>query len=98
MMVARMLFAALLGAVIGGAELVGRYQDKPASAVFSPSGMLYVITNASASTLALIVAEAMGWTFDLPDGTPAIGASVVQVMSAAVGSAALFRSSFMIAQ
>lgn len=97
-MVARMLFAALLGAIIGGAELVGRYQDKPASAVFSPSGLLYVVVNASASTLALIVAEAMNWRFDLPAGTPAIGGAVAQVMAAAVGSAAVFRSSFMIAQ
>src|SRR4051812_10104240 len=71
-MVARMLFAALLGALIGGAELVGRYQDKPASAVFSPSGLLYIAVNASASTAALIAAEAMGWGFALPDGAPAV--------------------------
>ncbi|MFL6056884.1 MAG: hypothetical protein ACJ72W_28895 [Actinoallomurus sp.] len=97
-MVARMLFAALFGAVIGVAELVGRYQDKPAAAVFSPSGMLYVIVNASASTLALIMAESMGWRFALPQGAPPIGADVAQVMAAAIGSAAVFRSSFMIAQ
>jgi hypothetical protein len=97
-MVARMLFAALLGALIGGAELVGRYQDKPAAAVFSPSGLLYIAVNASASTAALITAEAMGWGFALPDGAPPVGASVAQVMAAAVGSAAIFRSSFMIAQ
>jgi hypothetical protein len=97
-MVARMLFAALLGALIGGAELVGRYQDKPAAAVFSPSGLLYIAVNASASTAALIAAEAMGWGFALPEGAPAVGASVAQVMAAAVGAAAIFRSSFMIAQ
>jgi hypothetical protein len=97
-MVARMLFAALLGALIGGAELVGRYQDKPAAAVFSPSGLLYIAVNASASTAALIAAEAMGWGFALPDGAPPVGASVAQVMAAAVGAAAIFRSSFMIAQ
>jgi hypothetical protein len=97
-MVARMLFAAILGALIGGAELVGRYQDKPAAAVFSPSGLLYIAVNASASTAALIAAEAMGWGFALPDGAPAVGASVAQVMAAAVGAAAIFRSSFMIAQ
>lgn len=97
-MVARMLFAALLGALIGGAELVGRYQDKPAAAVFSPSGLLYIAVNASASTTALITAEAMGWGFALPAGAPANGAAVAQVMAAAVGSAAIFRSSFMIAQ
>ncbi|WP_141961350.1 hypothetical protein [Actinoallomurus bryophytorum] len=97
-MVARMLFAALLGALIGGAELVGRYQDKPAAAVFSPSGLLYIAVNASASTAALIAAEAMGWGFALPEGAPAVGGSVAQVMAAAVGAAAIFRSSFMIAQ
>src|SRR4051794_41676287 len=74
-MVARMLFAALLGALIGGAELVGRYQDKPASAGFSPSGLLYIAVNASASTAALIAAQAMGWGLALPDGAPAGGAA-----------------------
>jgi hypothetical protein len=97
-MVTRMLVAALLGAVIGGAELVGRYQDRPGAALLSPSGLLYVAVNATGSTLALIAAEALGWTFVLPAGSPEVGAEVAQVMAAAVGSAALLRSSFMIAQ
>jgi hypothetical protein len=95
-MVTRMLFAALLGAVIGGAELLGRYQDRPAAALLSPSGLLYVAVNATGSTLALITAEALGWTFVLPDGSPEIGAAVAQVLAASVGAAALLRSSFII--
>ena len=50
--------------------------------MFSPSGLLYIAVNASASTAALIAAEAMGWGFALPDGAPAVGASVAQVMAA----------------
>jgi hypothetical protein len=97
-MVARMVFAALLGAVIGGAELVGRYQDRPAAALLSPSGLLYVAVNAAGSTLALILAESLGWTFVLPAGSPEVGAAVAQVMATTVGAAAVLRSSFMIAQ
>jgi hypothetical protein len=97
-MIARMLFAALLGAVIGGAELLGRYQDRPVAAVLSPSGMLYVAVNAAGSTLALIAAEALGWTVVLPAGSPEAGAAVAQVIAAAVGAAAVLRSSVVIAQ
>jgi hypothetical protein len=97
-MIGRMVLAALLGALIGGAELVGRYQDKPAAAVFSPSGLLYITVNASASVLALIAAESMGWAFALPKGAPAIGGAIAQVMATSVAAAAVFRSSFMIAQ
>jgi hypothetical protein len=97
-MIIRLLFAALLGGVIGGAELVARYRDKPASAVLSPSGLLYVFVNATASVIALVAVEAAGWRFGLPEGAPPVSEYVVQVMVAGLGAAALFRTSFMLAQ
>lgn len=96
--IVRLLFAALLGGVIGAAELVARYRDKPSSAVFSPSGLLYVFVNASASMLALVAVEATGWRFGLPHGVPAVSEYVVRVMAAGLGAAALFRTSFTLAQ
>lgn len=97
-MIVTLLFAALLGGVIGGAELVARYRDKPSSAVLSPSGLLYVFVNASASLLALVAVEAAGWRFGLPAEAPAASGHVVQVMAAGLGAAALFRVSFTLAQ
>jgi hypothetical protein len=96
--IVRLLFAALLGGVIGAAELVARYRDKPSSAVFSPSGLLYVFVNASASMLALVAVEATGWRFGLPLGVPPVSEYVVRVMAAGLGAAALFRTSFTLAQ
>jgi hypothetical protein len=97
-MIIQLLFAALLGGVIGGAELVARYRDKPTAAVLSPSGLLYVFVNATASVIALVVVEAAGWQFGLPEGAPLVSEYVVQVMAAGLGAAALFRTSFMLAQ
>jgi hypothetical protein len=97
-MIIQLLFAALLGGGIGGAELVARYRDKPASAVLSPSGLLYVFVNATASVIALVAIQAAGWQFGLPVGAPAVSGYVVQVMVAGIGAAALFRTSFTLAQ
>ena len=53
------LVAALLGALVGGTELVSRYRDAPQSALLSRPAWLYVFLNASASALALWLAMAL---------------------------------------
>jgi hypothetical protein len=95
--ITRLLCAAILGGVIGGAELAARYRDRPAAAVLSPSGVMYVLVNAAASAIALIAIETVGWRFGLPEPAPPVSVYFVQVMAAGLGAAALFRVSFALA-
>jgi len=96
-MIVTLLCAAVLGGVIGGAELVARYRDKPANAELSPSGLLYVLVNATASVIALVATQTAGWRFGLPESAPSVSLYVVQVIAAGLGAAALFRTSFTLA-
>src|SRR6266702_2481579 len=97
-MIIQLVCAALLGGVIGGAELAARYRDKPASAILSPSGLLYVFVNATAAVIALVAVATAGLRFGLPLNAPEASTYVVQVLAAGIGSAAVFRSSFTLAQ
>lgn len=97
-MITRLFFAALLGGVIGVAELAACYRDRPATAVLSPSGLMYVLVNAAASVIALVAIETVGWRFGLPPFAPPASLYFVQVMAAGLGAAALFRMSFTLAQ
>ncbi|TYK46789.1 hypothetical protein [Actinomadura decatromicini] len=93
-MTVEMILAAVIGGAIGLAELVARYRDKPFAALLSPGGLLFVFINASASIVALIAVTASGWTFGLPLTTPPANITVVRVLVAAIGSAAVLRMSF----
>jgi hypothetical protein len=97
-MIITLLCAALLGGVIGAAELVTCYRDRPGQAVLSPSGLIYIFLNATAAVAALVAVETFGFRFGLPETMSSVSIHVVQVMTAALGSAALFRSSFTLAQ
>ena len=84
------LLAALIGAAVGLAELVSRYRDAPRQALKSPAASLYLVINAGASTFALHMILANGWTFTFADS----GALLTwQVMIAGFGALTLFRSS-----
>ncbi|HZB29677.1 MAG TPA: hypothetical protein VE465_05880 [Streptosporangiaceae bacterium] len=96
-MIITLLSAALLGGLIGGAELVACYRDRPAQAVFSPSGLMYVFVNAVAALITLVAVETTGFQFGLPDAAPLVSLYVVQVATAGLGSAALMRTSFTLA-
>ena len=80
---------ALLGALVGGAELVSRYRDAPHAAVYTRPALVYVALNVTASVLALALIRGYGWTFN------ATGASQrwTQVLVGGVGAMALFRTS-----
>jgi hypothetical protein len=97
-MIITLLCAALLGGVIGAAELVTCYRDRPGQAVLSPSGLIYIFLNATASVAALVAVETFGFRFGLPETISPVSVHVVQVMTAALGSAALFRTSVTLAQ
>lgn len=97
-MIVRLLFAAIIGGAIGCAELAARYRDKPFAAILLPSGLLYLLVNATVSLMALVAIEAAGIDFGLPVGTPPEGDYVLQVLAASIGSATLFRASFTLAQ
>ncbi len=80
---------ALLGALVGIAELASRYRDEPWDALYTWPALLYVALNAAASLLALGLSRGYGWSFG------AAGESVrwTQVLVAGVGAMALFRTS-----
>lgn len=85
--------AALLGGLIGMAELVSRYRDEPAGALRSAAAYLYILVNCAASVLALLLIWLFDWKFS------AQGADQVRflrIMIAGFGAMALFRSSLFI--
>jgi uncharacterized membrane protein len=83
------VIAAFLGGLLAIAELVSRYRDDPAGAVLSPPAAVYVVVNVAAAAAALYLLHVFDWTFGLT-GT---ARNVTQVLTAGLGSAALFRSS-----
>lgn len=88
------LVACLIGAVVGGAELLSRYRDEPLRTLWSWPALVYVLVNALASAGALLAIRTFGWTFGV---TPeAVGPAVVrawEVLVAGFGAMGLFRSS-----
>jgi hypothetical protein len=79
----------VLGGLLSVAELISRYRDDPARAVWSLPAALYVGVNCAASAAALWLIREFGWTFGATGATSA----TVQVLVAGFGAAALFRSS-----
>jgi hypothetical protein len=80
---------AVLGLLVGAAELASRYRDAPKAALYTRPALVYIALNLAASVLALALIHGYGWTFN------ATGASArwTQVLVAGVGAMALFRSS-----
>jgi hypothetical protein len=90
------LAVGFLGGLIGTAELVGRYRDAPAGAIYNTPAFFYVGLNIVASLLALAFARAFNWTLTLPDTTGAEAARWTQVMLAGLGAMAFFRTSLFV--
>lgn len=84
------LIVSVLGALVGVAELITRYRDRPASLVRVPSTWAYVLINASAGAIALYLMHTFGW--NLGTGHNADARHLAQVLVAGFGSMALFRS------
>lgn len=86
------LFAGLIGALLGAAELIARYRDRPARAVGRGAGWAYVLVNAAASCAALLLIDRFGWDF----GQSESAVRTTQVLVGGLGSAVLFRSSLFV--
>lgn len=78
-----------LGGLVGTAELITRYRDRPGALIRVPSTWAYVLLNASAAAIALLLLHTFGWKFGA-DSEQAARAG--QVIAASVGSMAIFRS------
>lgn len=86
------VIACLVGALVGAAELASRYRDRPASLVNAPGAWAYVLLNAAASGVALLLVRTFDWRFGATTGE-SIGA--IQVLVASLSALALFRSSLL---
>ena len=87
------LAAAVLGGLVGGAELVSRYRDAPAGALKTPPAILYVGINLAASMAALALVRTFGWKFGLEASDDSLAVGWTQVLVAGVGAMGLFRTS-----
>jgi hypothetical protein len=85
------LVVAILGALVGSAELVSRYRDAPARAVLNLPATIYIALNVCASLAALFLIHVYDWRF----GLSSTGAALhwAQIGVAGTGAMALFRSS-----
>jgi|HubBroStandDraft_1064217.scaffolds.fasta_scaffold11643_3 hypothetical protein len=83
---------AMLGLLVGLAELVSRYRDAPQAAIVKIPALVYVGLNVAASVLALALIRGYNWTFN------AAGASQrwTQMLVAGVGAMAVFRTSLFV--
>jgi hypothetical protein len=79
---------ALLGLMVGSVELAQRYADTAARFLTWPAAWLYLVTNAFAAALALILVHTLNWSF----GQTGNAVEIVQVLVAGCGAMALFRA------
>lgn len=85
------LLAALIGALAGSVELLGRYRDDPFAAVREPAALLYIGFNACASLLAFYLVQVFDVRFGL--GTDnAKRLMTTQVLVAGLSAVAFFRT------
>lgn len=79
-----------IGGLVGMTELVNRYRDDPWDAIKTPPGILYLLVNAAASALALVLVGGLQIDFGMEPGPSLTWA---RVLAAGFGAMALFRSS-----
>jgi hypothetical protein len=84
------LIAGVLGALLGAAEILSRYKDKPLALFETGATWVYLGVNACASIAALFLIRAFAWDFGVSGSKQIL---TTQVIVAGFGSAALFRSS-----
>lgn len=84
---------AVLGLLVGAAELVGRYRDAPGDALRTRPALVYMALNVAASLLALTLIRGYGWTFN---AVGEVQQRWTQALVAGLGAMALFRTSLFI--
>lgn len=83
------LFVAGLGGLVGLAELVTRYRDRPTSLIRVPSTWSYVALNAAAGAIALLIMHIFDWKLGAKSHATV---EATQVVFASLGSMMIFRS------
>lgn len=87
------LFAAAIGMLLGAAELISRYRDRPRRLAGQSAAWVYLaISAAAASAAALLLIDRFDWDFGQSSGS----LRTTHVLVAGLGSAVLFRSSLFI--
>ncbi|MDT0398672.1 MULTISPECIES: hypothetical protein [Streptomyces] len=81
--------AGVLGALVGTAELMSRYRDRPSALLGVASAWFYVLLNAAASGGVLWLIRTFDWRFG---STSADQTAALQVLVAGLAALALFRS------
>ena len=78
-----------VAAGVGLGELVSRYRDEPLDAVRRLPALLYVSVNGGAGVFALLVIDALDWTFGAP---PGLLQGILQVSTASFSGMSVLRS------
>ncbi|MCG8504454.1 MAG: hypothetical protein MI755_07600 [Sphingomonadales bacterium] len=88
---------AILGLLLGTAELMGRYRDDPVRIFKCFYAWVYVSINAVLAVISLILIQKLGLSFvpDPANSTPADAGRIYDIIAAGFGGAAFFRSSVM---
>jgi hypothetical protein len=86
----------VLGGALGAAELVSRYRDAPAGALWTWPAVLYIAINVSASFGAYGLAKVFGWNLNFGDPHSAASSEWTLVLVCGLSAMALFRSSLFI--
>lgn len=87
---------AVLGFMLGAAELMGRYRDDPINIFRCMFAWYYALLNAGLSVVALFLIESLGLSFTPADvAQTTVSDAVFNVITAGFGGAAFFRSSVM---
>jgi hypothetical protein len=84
--------ASIVGALVGLAELLGRYRDRPQTAIRGP-GAAYIVFNGLASGAAFLLIRAFAWRFGVGGTTDTPSLLATQLLAAGFGAVALFRTS-----
>lgn len=86
-----LILVLLVGAAAGAIELVGRYRDEPARALFSVGAAIYVAVNVIAAVIGLYLLRTVGKS--LITETDQLNRSIYEVLLAGIGSMTFLRSS-----
>jgi hypothetical protein len=86
------LYGGLIGGLLGTAELISRYRDRPSRVLLQLAAWSYVLVNAAASLAALLLIDRFKWDF----GQTGSALAATQVLVAGLGAAVLFRSSLFV--
>lgn len=91
------LVTGVLALLVGAGELIGRYRDAPFSVLLTKAGITYTTLHGLAAALAYkLINDGNFLQLQIPPTGPTTNQIVIQIMTAAFGTFAFFRSSFFV--